>query len=145
MASKNIISCRLASYGRYGDLAYEHLKKIGIDHIELTIPDPEKVGLVLEELEKHDLALGSLQALCDIHKENIRREFKPIVEIAASGRVQRTFLEESRITLAGPPRPRRRRGRPGEDQGTSPFRSQIPLAVSGNAISDPDGTFLEVW
>jgi len=82
MASKNIISCRLASYGRYGDLAYEHLKKIGIDHIELTIPDPEKVGLVLEELEKHDLAVGSLQALCDIHKENIRREFKPIVEIA---------------------------------------------------------------
>ena len=50
MASKNIISCRLASYGRYSDLAYEHLKKIGIDHVELTIPDPEKVGLVLEEL-----------------------------------------------------------------------------------------------
>jgi sugar phosphate isomerase/epimerase len=88
---KNIISCRPSSYGRYRDKAYEHLSQIGVTHVEIPMPKPEDVDKVLGELSKYDLAVGSIQAPCEVKSENVVEDFRVAVEVVSRLGANRIF------------------------------------------------------
>jgi len=58
----NRIACRIASYGKHQDAAWEHLPEVGITHMEIPAPPPDQVDAVTARLAKHGLSASSLQA-----------------------------------------------------------------------------------
>lgn len=49
------LACRLASYGKYQDVAWTHLPSIGIHHVFLSVPRASEVIEVQKRLEAHHL------------------------------------------------------------------------------------------
>ena len=45
------LACRLASYGKYQDAAWDHLPSIGVHHVFLSVPEPGEVAAVQKRLE----------------------------------------------------------------------------------------------
>jgi len=40
------LACRLASYGKYQDAAWNHLSSIGVHHVFLSVPEPDEIAAV---------------------------------------------------------------------------------------------------
>lgn len=59
---RNLIACRIASYGNYHEAAWEHLPTVGIRHLEIPAPPPEQIGEVKDRLARHGLQASSVQA-----------------------------------------------------------------------------------
>jgi len=57
---RNLISCRPESFGRYHDRAYESLQKLGIKHVELRVPAPDKLEHTAQELKRYGLQAASV-------------------------------------------------------------------------------------
>ena len=89
---KNIISCCPVSYGKYQEEMYEHLVKIGINHVELPMPKPEEVNRIRKELDRHGLSVASLQASCNIQNGRVSEEFKAPIEMAEKFEAKRIFV-----------------------------------------------------
>src|SRR3954452_5686420 len=49
------LACRLASYGKYQDAAWDHLPSIGVHHVFMSIPKPEEVPSIQKKLNAHRL------------------------------------------------------------------------------------------
>jgi sugar phosphate isomerase/epimerase len=64
------VSCRVASYGAHADLAWTHLPSLGIRHVEIPVPEPDKIDDVRHLLDSNGLAVGSFQGTCDVADEN---------------------------------------------------------------------------
>ena len=90
--TQNIISCCPVSYGKYQDKMYEHLTKIGINHVELPMPKPQEVDKICKELDRHGLSVASLQAPCNIQNERVSEEFKAPIEMAEKFEAKRIFV-----------------------------------------------------
>ena len=90
--TQNIISCCPVSYGKYQDKMYEHLVKIGINHVELPMPKPQEVNKIRKELDKHGLSVASLQAPCNIQNEHVSEEFRVPIEVAEKFEAKRVFV-----------------------------------------------------
>jgi L-ribulose-5-phosphate 3-epimerase len=63
---ENLIAVNLGSYGRYRQTALRHLQSIGIRHVEIGVPAPEKVASTIAELSEHGLSVSTLMAPCDL-------------------------------------------------------------------------------
>jgi sugar phosphate isomerase/epimerase len=90
--ARNIISCRPMSYGKYQDKAYEHMAKIGIRYVELPMPEPQDIGNIRKELDKHGLSLASLEAPCNLQSKNVSEEFKLPIKVAEELNAKRIFV-----------------------------------------------------
>lgn len=62
----NIIACNVYSYGRYGAVAYDHLRSIGVTNVEIPVPAPERVPGVLDELGRYGLKVTTVLGSCDL-------------------------------------------------------------------------------
>ena len=49
------LACRLANYGPYQDIALAHVHDIGLKYVFMSIPKPEEVAGLLEQLKANDL------------------------------------------------------------------------------------------
>jgi sugar phosphate isomerase/epimerase len=49
------LACRLASYGKFQDAAWDHLPSIGVHHVFMSVPRPEEVAEVQKRLDAHRL------------------------------------------------------------------------------------------
>jgi sugar phosphate isomerase/epimerase len=65
----NLIAVNLGSYGRYREHALEHLRSIGIHHVEIAVPAPDRAAAVARQIEEHGLKISTLIAPCDLGKE----------------------------------------------------------------------------
>jgi sugar phosphate isomerase/epimerase len=60
------LACRLASYGRFQDAAWDHLPAIGLHHVFLSVPKPDEVTEVQERLLAHRLRPLVLRGAADL-------------------------------------------------------------------------------
>src|SRR4051794_1125564 len=61
----NLLSCNLGSYGRYRAGAPEHLRSIGVRHVEIAVPPEDQLEETRERLGQHGLSALTLMAPCD--------------------------------------------------------------------------------
>ena len=78
----NLLACRTASYGKFSDAAYEHLPKIGVYHVEIDAPGPNKVKSVKPKLDNYGLSASSLQCSIEIETNNPAERLIPVLETA---------------------------------------------------------------
>lgn len=89
---KNILSCRPGSYGRYQNIAYEHLAEIGVKYVEYGMPKLEDVPKVLAELGKFGLSAASISGSCNVSDENVAEAFEMQAKIAAEMKAMMIFV-----------------------------------------------------
>lgn len=65
----NLLSCNLGSYGRYRAGALEHLREIGVRHVEIAVPAEDELEATRERLSRHGLSAATLMAPCDASAE----------------------------------------------------------------------------
>jgi sugar phosphate isomerase/epimerase len=68
---KNLIACRIASYGKFHERAWSHLPTVGIRHVEMPVPAPGEIGEAGQQLAFHGLQASSLQGKCQIGKPEV--------------------------------------------------------------------------
>jgi L-ribulose-5-phosphate 3-epimerase len=86
----NLIAVNLGSYGRYRENALEHLRSIGIGHVEIAVPAPERASAVARQMEEHGLKVSTMIAPCDLSKE--ASTFVPAVRTARDMAVPILFI-----------------------------------------------------
>jgi inosose dehydratase len=64
--SDNIIAVNIGSYRAHRGIAFAHLERIGIPHVEIPVPKPEELDDVLAGLRSHNLTATSLNCPCDL-------------------------------------------------------------------------------
>lgn len=64
MAS-TLLACNLASYGRFREVAWDHLPTIGVRHVEIGVPAPDQVTAVRDRLAAAGLVASTVQGPCD--------------------------------------------------------------------------------
>jgi len=64
----NLIAVNLGSYGRYRESAPAHLRSIGIRHVEVGVPAPDRAEATVRQLEEHGLSISTMIAPCDLEK-----------------------------------------------------------------------------
>lgn len=80
---KNTISIRTeGSYGKHSANAFDHLKKIGIENVEIPAPKPDQVEATQEHLQKYGLKAATLTGRTDLSKENVAETLRPVFESA---------------------------------------------------------------
>lgn len=65
----NLIAVNLGSYGKYRENALAHLQSLGIRHVEIPVPAPERATEVVRQLAGFGLSASTLLAPCDLTKE----------------------------------------------------------------------------
>jgi sugar phosphate isomerase/epimerase len=65
----NLIAVNLGSYGRYRESALGHLRSIGIRHVEVGVPAPDKAEELARQLAEFGLTASTMIAPCDLKKE----------------------------------------------------------------------------
>ena len=68
--AKNVIACRIASYGKFQDRAWGHLPTIGVTNVEMLAPEPGELDAARKQLADHGLTATSLQGKCDLIAED---------------------------------------------------------------------------
>jgi sugar phosphate isomerase/epimerase len=77
---KNIIACRILSYGKYQDRGWSHLPEIGIRNVEVAVPAPAEESELRRKLADHGLTVTSLIAKCDIAQALAVEAMRPQLE-----------------------------------------------------------------
>jgi hypothetical protein len=62
----DIVAVNLASYHRFQNGAYAHLQRLGVRHVEIGVPAPDRVETVQRELKEHGLSASTLMCPCDL-------------------------------------------------------------------------------
>ena len=65
---ENLIAVNLGSYGQYRVNAPEHLRSIGIRHVEIPVPTPERAATLAQQLQEAGLSVSTMIAPCDLQK-----------------------------------------------------------------------------
>jgi len=60
------LACRLASYGKYQDAAWNHLPSIGVHHVFLSVPEPGEIAAVRQRLDAHRLTPLVMRGQADL-------------------------------------------------------------------------------
>ncbi|MFH1746260.1 MAG: sugar phosphate isomerase/epimerase family protein [Planctomycetota bacterium] len=69
--TKSLIASRTSSYAPFESLAYEHLARIGIRHVEILVPTPDNLDKTCTELERYGLIASSLHGECEVSRSDI--------------------------------------------------------------------------
>ncbi|MDA1190965.1 MAG: TIM barrel protein, partial [Candidatus Poribacteria bacterium] len=77
---QNILACRPATYGPHQHIAFEHLAEIGVQHVEVGIPAPDKMDDFLARLRANGITATSSQANLDIKDPQIAEKYNVICE-----------------------------------------------------------------
>jgi L-ribulose-5-phosphate 3-epimerase len=72
---KNLLSCNLVSYRGHTEKAYAHLPTLGIRHVEIGAPAPERATPVMAELARHGLVPATIQGFSDAGSDTIVDDF----------------------------------------------------------------------
>ncbi|MBU0639672.1 MAG: sugar phosphate isomerase/epimerase [Planctomycetes bacterium] len=67
----SVIACRVASYGDFAALAYEHLSGLGVKCVEIPVPAPDNIESTKAELERFGLSASTLHGECDVARADI--------------------------------------------------------------------------
>ncbi len=81
MAS-NLLSCNLASYGKFAEASYDHLPSIGITHVEIHAPSAADIDAVQARLSSHGLSASSVIQKTQIGNADAVAEFVSGLEAA---------------------------------------------------------------
>jgi L-ribulose-5-phosphate 3-epimerase len=60
------LACRLTSYGKYQDAAWNHLPSIGVHHVFLSVPEPHEIAAVQQRLDAHRLTPLVMRGQADL-------------------------------------------------------------------------------
>lgn len=71
MNRRSPISCRVASYGDFQNLAWEHLCGLGIRNVEIPVPAPAELIDVKSKLERFGLNATTLHGDCDVARADV--------------------------------------------------------------------------
>ncbi len=66
-----MLSCRVASYRPFEELAFAHLASLGVRHVEIPLPAPDEVDATRATLQQHGLSAASLHGTCDIRQPDV--------------------------------------------------------------------------
>jgi L-ribulose-5-phosphate 3-epimerase len=86
----NLIAVNLGSYGRYRENALEHLRRIGIGHVEIGVPAPERASAVTRQMAEYGLKVSTMTAPCDLTKD--ATTFEPAARTAQEMGVPILFI-----------------------------------------------------
>lgn len=70
----NLVACRVASYRPFEAIALEHLRELGIRHVEIPVPPPEGLEKTIAALQRFDLSASTLQGSLDLSQDNIAQQ-----------------------------------------------------------------------
>lgn len=62
----NLLACRLASYGKFQEVAWTHLPSIGVRHIEMPVPATDQIAATREKLARHGLTVVMFTGKTDL-------------------------------------------------------------------------------
>lgn len=86
------IACRIASYGQYQHRAWDHLPMIGVRHVELSVPSPDKLAETKKQLADCGLEASSVQTACDVQKDDCVEPYRPQLAATAELGAKIAFL-----------------------------------------------------
>ncbi len=78
----NILACNLGSYGKYREVALEHLASIGLKHVELAAPPVAEAAAVKQQLADHGLSATTVMAPCPCDRADLADTFDAVFESA---------------------------------------------------------------
>ncbi|MFX0103197.1 MAG: sugar phosphate isomerase/epimerase family protein, partial [Candidatus Hodarchaeota archaeon] len=86
MADKDILACRIASYGKFSLHSYEHLPEIGVKYIERPLPQGgEDVDMLKDILEEFNLDVSSFQMnFTPLDQKEFQAEIDSIIEMSVT-------------------------------------------------------------
>jgi sugar phosphate isomerase/epimerase len=73
---RSVIACRPHSYAPFEHLAYEHLASLGVRHVEIEVPPPDRLDRVRADLARFGLTATSLQGRCDVQRADIADQIR---------------------------------------------------------------------
>ena len=88
----HLVSCRPQSYGKYMDLAWAHLPTLGIKHVEMPVPAPDKIDEARGLLDANGLSVGSLQGTCEVADENVAASIAAQCDVCKAFDTTRLFV-----------------------------------------------------
>ncbi len=74
--ARNIVACRVGSYGQFSSIAFEHLAGLGIRFVELMVPAPSELDRMLAELQRFGLSASSLHGECDVRRPDTSQQVR---------------------------------------------------------------------
>jgi len=89
---KNLLACRLSSYGRYQDAAWSHLPSLGVYHIEIPLPEPGQIDELRDKLRASGLAVSSVQGNCDVAAEDVAEQMARQFDLCRELGADRCFV-----------------------------------------------------
>ena len=90
------LAVRIHSYGAYQDAAWEHLPKIGVRYIFLSVPAPTEVDATLAKLKEHGLKALVMRGDADLSKDSFADELAPQLAACEKMGVKYMFLSAKR-------------------------------------------------
>lgn len=90
------LACRLANYGEYQEGALEHIKSMGLRYIFMSIPKPEEVETVMEQMKMHGLEVVVVRGDTNLSKEASVAELGDQLAICKKMGVHYMFLSPKR-------------------------------------------------
>ncbi len=86
------LACRLASYGKYQDAAWNHLPSIGVHHVFLSVPEPGEIAAVQQRLNAHHLRPLVMRGQADLGQPQSVDELAGQLAVCAQMGVRYMFL-----------------------------------------------------
>lgn len=98
--SQNLLSCRMWSYMKYQDAAWEHLPQLGVRHIEIRVPDTADAAAELaDRLRTSGLTVATFQGKFGIQSPDTASQLTPQLDLCKRFGVDRLFLSVRRNDL----------------------------------------------
>ena len=92
----NPLTCRFASYGKFKEVAWEHLPQIGVHHVFMNVPSPGEVQAIKKRLAEHGLTPVVLRGDTDLAKPSCVEELAVKLETCEKMGVHYIFLSAKR-------------------------------------------------
>jgi sugar phosphate isomerase/epimerase len=86
------LACRLASYGKFQDAAWDHLPSLGMRYVFLSVPAPGEVAQVRKRLEAHRLSPLVIRGQADLGEARCLEELASQLAICEQMGVRYLFL-----------------------------------------------------
>jgi sugar phosphate isomerase/epimerase len=86
------IACRLSSYGKYEEAAWQHLPSIGVHHVFLGVPEPGEIADVQQRLSDHELKPLVMRGQADLGESRSLDALAGQLAICAKMNVHYMFL-----------------------------------------------------
>jgi sugar phosphate isomerase/epimerase len=81
---KNLIACRIFSYGNYQERGWSHLREIGCTNVEVPVFEPAELPKIRAKLAENGLTATSVIAKTDVAQDNAVEVMKPQLDACAS-------------------------------------------------------------